>query len=646
MCAMPCKAEEVVENLTSLDEQIRLDSVRKIKNAVIGNKTKKISYMQLGAIPKLIEILQGDDQADMLIQAAAALGSFACGTEQNVYALVNSNAVAPLVKGLSHSNKKVVEACARSLKILYQSRIPPRELIINEGGTVRLLIGLLQKGDSTSESAGSILARCCENKEHQEAVANCGGIEGLVELLDCPNPKAQESALDALASLSYQNVDLSARIVSTKAHIGTQLLGLIKDKRNHIRLLGSSCLSNLFKCGVIPNKQQEIMLQVLPTLVKLCDEMVDIPIRAQAPLVLSHLIEEHEELQKAACEVDAVNKLSKYFSVANINQDQIIMLRRAALLALSSLCLKREESRKLVIEAKILPHVIASLEHPDVNVREAACQCTRSLSRSVKNLRTSLVDAGAALPLFQLLSDSSVRVQAAASATLCNIVLDFSPMKKTVMEQGAVSKLVTLAQSMDYTLRLNSVWALKNLLFQADSAVKEHVMEKLGYDTLLGLLEDEQVNIREQALTLLRNLAYGGQEDIEKVIRGAGPRLLEILESRLSNTQHTKCVEQTLFVVCNIATGNEKHKNMIMENSCILDSIIQAMDNENAAARVAALWCIINLTWNDDTGYELRIERLKELGVEMKLKLMIDDSDLDVKDRVKTALDQFCRVPV
>ena len=82
-----------------------------------------------------------------------------------------------------------------------------------------------------------------------------------------------------------------------------------------------------------------------------------------------------------------------------------------------------------VMEAGILPIMIASLEHPSPGVRVAACKCALSLSRSVKSQRTALVEGGVALPLLRLLSDTNPAVKCAACAVLCNIVLDFSPMK-------------------------------------------------------------------------------------------------------------------------------------------------------------------------------------------------------------------------
>lgn len=161
-------------------------------------------------------------------------------------------------------------------------------------------------------------------------------------------------------------------------------------------------------------------------------------------------------------------------------------LLESALLAVAAVSSLTEECRKQVIDLKLLPVIMTSLEHQSLHIRAAACKCARSLSRSVKNLRTSLMDAGIAHPLFNLLFDQSTDVQITASATLCNIVLDFSPMKRIVLDRGGIQQLVKLVHSSNLDLRLNAAWALKNILFQTDLDTKKGVLSYLGWDTLLS----------------------------------------------------------------------------------------------------------------------------------------------------------------
>ena len=161
-------------------------------------------------------------------------------------------------------------------------------------------------------------------------------------------------------------------------------------------------------------------------------------------------------------------------------------LKESILLAIAAVSSQTEECRRQVIDLKLLPTIMAGLENSLEPIRIAACKCTRSLSRSVKNLRTSLMDAGIALPLFNLLYDTSIPVQIIASASLCNIVLDFSPMKRIVIERGGVQQLVKLIKSEHAELRLNAAWARKNMLFQADLEMKRGIMSHLGWSTLLS----------------------------------------------------------------------------------------------------------------------------------------------------------------
>lgn len=85
----------------------------------------------------------------------------------------------------------------------------------------------------------------------------------------------------------------------------------------------------------------------------------------------------------------------------------------------------------------VLPFIVAALSDPSAPVRAAACQCCRALSRAVSILRTSLLDEGAGPKLFDLIvdgdptcADGEDDVRVVAMAAVCNLVLDFSPMKQ------------------------------------------------------------------------------------------------------------------------------------------------------------------------------------------------------------------------
>ena len=62
-------------------------------------------------------------------------------------------------------------------------------------------------------------------------------------------------------------------------------------------------------------------------------------------------------------------------------------------------------------------------------MQAAAAECVRALSRSVKDLRLTLCNAGIAEPLVALLAAAQPDVASSACAALCNLVLDFSIVK-------------------------------------------------------------------------------------------------------------------------------------------------------------------------------------------------------------------------
>ncbi|KAI9774945.1 MAG: hypothetical protein M1840_000161 [Geoglossum simile] len=204
-----------------------------------------------------------------------------------------------------------------------------------------------------------------------------------------------------------------------------------------------------------------------------------------------------------------------------------LKLREAALKGLAALAPFRDEYRKMIIENGVTPFIVASMrpfgqvsspkaeeafnsrEHAQTtsatgskslergfegnpaSVLIAACGAVRALSRSVSILRTSLIDAGVAMPLFDLLKSPDMEVKIAATAAVCNLLLEFCPMREAIMDAGVLKLICEHAHSSNPRLRLNAVWALKHLVFSAENKVKVSCLEELGPGWLVQLICDD-----------------------------------------------------------------------------------------------------------------------------------------------------------
>lgn len=213
----------------------------------------------------------------------------------------------------------------------------------------------------------------------------------------------------------------------------------------------------------------------------------------------------------------------------------IVQLRETVLLALAAIASEKDEYRKAVIDNGVIPFVIKTMKPEEAKVfpaprigsqneisskdrkafpgngREAiiaACGAIKALSRSVGTLRTSLMDAGLAAPLFILLKCQDMELQIQATAVVVNLVLSFSPMREVgvpviflfvailtslqaIIEAGILKVLCEHAHSMNTNLRLNSVWALKHLVFDASSEIKRNVLDELGPGWLKQIVNND-----------------------------------------------------------------------------------------------------------------------------------------------------------
>lgn len=283
---------------------------------------------------------------------------------------------------------------------------------------------------------------------------------------------------------------------------------------------------------------------LIPTIVRMKEE---------TPAILASLVMDTPELQKHAVEGGAIKKLSQllketYSPIQETSKQMwnadgnsrrpasrpgtqselrlgppayspiichIMRYREGILKALAALAPFKDEYRKAICDNGVVPYIIDSLkprpsEQPEdlskskntvadgnpIPTLLAACGAARTLTRSVTALRTSLIDAGVTLPLVELIKHRDIEVQIAATSVICNLVLDFSPMREPVISSQILPILCEHAHSSNSKLRLESLWALKHVAYGPANDIKIKIIETLHPDWLKQIISQDHTLAR------------------------------------------------------------------------------------------------------------------------------------------------------
>lgn len=290
-------------------------------------------------------------------------------------------------------------------------------------------------------------------------------------------------------------------------------------------------------------------------------------------------------------------------------------MKRAAFRVYSSLGANDEDIRKRIIDTEpLMDCLTSSLEDQDYGVQMSAIRCLHSLSRSVQLLRTTFQDHSVYEPLMAILGNPGSRTEALviASSTLCNLLLEFSPSKERILESGAVDLLCALTHKSDPSLRLNGVWGLMNMAFQAEQRIKSQIMTTLGTDQVFRLLSDTEIHVVMKTLGLLRNL-LSNKHHIDHITNIYGKQLMQSVVLILESEHNSEVKEQALCILANIADGDSA-KKLIVDNEDMLRKLTSYMLHSNTKLQIAAVVCVQNLIWRNDEGSAERQLKLKEMG--------------------------------
>ncbi|XP_015595203.1 armadillo repeat-containing protein 8 isoform X2 [Cephus cinctus] len=667
-----------IDELYSPDPQKCLEAIICLKNSVIGSNRQKGSVIAQGVVPRLLQLL-GDTSGTVgervRLESSVTLGSLAKGTDQHVLALIDLGVV-PLIlqvllstpileepcQGKGKLSDLLIEACLRCLRTVFQHAAAPVHTIYQNPALVPRLLTLASRSVTCQVCVATILTAACKTAEEQNALSKGGAVVALAAQLDSPLADVQLPALACLANMCYQNHSVSAMVAAAStsnvqgkvvpAALG-QLMG--RERSSLVQLEAARCVAYMYRAGALSSTDPRVVYRALPCLVRLCHRERPPRERVAAAETLAYLTEVDTELQRlASISNHLIPTLAELLRPQPLVQDATLSqdMRQAAFRAFASLGANDEDIRKRIIETEsLMEQVVSGLQDPGgPRVRLAAVRCLHSLSRSVQQLRTTFQDHAVWRPLMQLLHGADKGLEGrgegeedlltVASSTLCNLLLEFSPSKEPILESGGVELLCSLTKRPDPALRLNGIWALMNVAFQAEQRVKSQILSCLGTDQIFRLLADPELAVLMKTLGLLRNL-LSTKAHIDRIMGEHAAHVMQAVILVLEDPEHPADVkEQALCILANVADG-DRARDHIMANEDVLKKLMDYMMHSNVKLQVAAIFCVCNLVWKEEPGAAQRQARLRELGLYRILQQLRHTNDSQLFDKVKTAMAQF-----
>ncbi|KLO18589.1 ARM repeat-containing protein [Schizopora paradoxa] len=433
-------------------------------------------------------------------------------------------------------------------------------------------------------------------------------IRHLINLLKSKESKVVEAALWAICALVEDNTDIAIVLTKSPSENKTQMISTLicsfsKDRNTNVRLAASQCATNIIRASPTNRSLSVTLLHVLTSILSGNEESDDN--RIKACTILADLVrDDHNRCLDAYKSGSLIKVCDLIKDITPTVKPQewedgeakgVLRLREAALNALASLTLLDNNIRTEVTDKLgMLPRISLCLTHPHAGTRLAACHCIRSLSRAVQVLRTAILDSGVSEILCKIVEnrEEDKRVTNIALAAMSNLVMNFSPLRKGIMERSFLLRIAELSQAHEDGLKQSALWTVKNLVNKATKEEKILIMSHIGWDQLLVFIRYPKDSIREQALNILCNIT-SNEEGIEIIfdhpsreeIIGAVADVLD------SENEEYEVVCQAIHTLANISNGRVVHQTYIVSNVRLLSVIRDCMVHPMEEVRLAAVSC-------------------------------------------------------
>ncbi|XP_072948514.1 importin subunit alpha-1-like [Epargyreus clarus] len=237
---------EIVEGLKSSDLATKTAAARAARRMLSREQNPPITIMvNAGIIKPLVKALSRDDCQDLQFEAAWALTNIASGTHDHTMAVVDGNAIPPLVSLLCRTGV-VGEQCAWALGNIAGDGASPRDAVLAAGALPALLPMLTPTTPSSQlRTATWTYSNFCRNKnplvKFEQVAPALPYISDLLEVTD------QDVLADACWALSYLTDGPNERIEGVQSTPGLlpRLVRLLSHTAPAVRTPALRALGNM-----------------------------------------------------------------------------------------------------------------------------------------------------------------------------------------------------------------------------------------------------------------------------------------------------------------------------------------------------------------------------------------------------------------
>lgn len=247
---------------------------------------------------------------------------------------------------------QVVDAAARSLKMIYQSKLAPKYDFLSTEKMCFLISLLNSEGENLTGLGATIITHSCQINAEQKALCDAGILKKLLDLLE-GSLTQRDASLEALAAVFRNNPDGNSVFVEADGGRAFRIVcELTKDKYPRTRLLASMCLIALWNTSPCHPRDVGLRTKLIHILLELLDDPGQVG--DEAPFALSSLIVGKEDLQKLAFEADVIDKMSKLLKKDSLQAKRL----QGIFLALADVCSKLEVCRAKFLSLEVCVSIL------------------------------------------------------------------------------------------------------------------------------------------------------------------------------------------------------------------------------------------------------------------------------------------------